>query len=366
MSELSLLAVSLLTQTQIPALVPDAPPIPSSDSPPISHLTNRCATGLSLQPTSAPCPPAVPEFSLGRSLKLLSSLDKAPLDQALDRSTASTSEFLKAIAPAPQWLNAWSQTLATNTPPPTETISLPRPSSGSQMYAQRMAALQHGRTYTRLPVDSYYETWQTASYQPTYEEWKQLLAREAQSMARGQGNNRLTVMVGDSLSLWYPNDRLSSDRFWLNQGISGDTSQGVLSRLSYFSDTHPDLIHVMVGINDLRRGVEDQVLLGNLRQIMQQLRQQHPNAEIIVHSILPTRLPALPSDRIQSLNASIEAIAHQEQVSYFDLQAYFVDETGLLARDLTTDGIHLSNQGYAVWQLALRQFHLAYAGSRIG
>jgi lysophospholipase L1-like esterase len=227
------------------------------------------------------------------------------------------------------------------------------------MYEQRWAALMAGRTYTRLPVDSFQAQWQAATYQPTYEEWKYLLAQEAQSMARGQGSNRLTVLVGDSISLWFPTDQLSSDRFWLNQGISGDTSAGVLSRLSAFADTQPDTVHVMVGINDLRRGLDDREILGNIRQIMQQLRQQHPNAEIVVHSILPTRLPALPSDRIQSLNQDIAAIAQQEQVGYLDLQTVFTDETGVLQRELTTDGIHLSAQGYAVWRSVLQQLNLA-------
>jgi lysophospholipase L1-like esterase len=234
-----------------------------------------------------------------------------------------------------------------------------RPTSGSQLYAQRWAALRAGKTYTRLPADSFQDLWQSATDHPHYEDWLHLLAQEAAAMARGQGQNRLTVILGDSLSQWFPNDHLPSDRFWLNQGISGDTSAGVLRRLALLDGTRPDVIHLMVGINDLRGGATDAELLANLQQIMQNLQQRHPTAQIYVHSLLPTRLPAIPNSRITNLNQAIAQIAQQEAVAYLDLQANFADEEGNLRRDLTTDGLHLSPQGYALWHSALRWLQLA-------
>lgn len=235
----------------------------------------------------------------------------------------------------------------------------PRPATGSQLYQQRWAALRAGQTYTRLPVNSFRSSWINAVQQPTHQQWVDLLAHEARAMARGQGTNRLTVMVGDSLSLWFPTDRLPRSRFWLNQSISGDTTAGLLGRLHLFTQTRPDTVHVMVGINDLRRGASNQMVLNNLRQIMRRLRYDHPHAQIFVHSILPTRLSAIPSDRIQSINAQLGAIANQESVSYLDLYAYFSDDQGELRPELTTDGLHLNAYGYALWQTALRQFSLA-------
>ncbi|WP_225913983.1 GDSL-type esterase/lipase family protein [Leptolyngbya ohadii] len=228
-----------------------------------------------------------------------------------------------------------------------------RPSSGSQLYQQRRAALQAGRLYPRIPINSFQSAWQNATRQPTYEDWVRLLRQEAQVMARSQGRNRLTVLLGDSLLLWFPVDRLPTDRFWLNQGISGDTTAGILRRLPAFDRARPDRIYVMAGINDLRRGSSDRAVLSNLRQIVQRLRRTHPQAAIVVYSILPTRLPALPSDRIQRLNASLAAMSRQEGANFYDLQAQFSGTDGTLRRELTTDGLHLSRQGYEVWQMAM-------------
>jgi lysophospholipase L1-like esterase len=224
-----------------------------------------------------------------------------------------------------------------------------RPISGGQLYQQRLAALAAGKTYTRLPPDSFHEQWLNANEQPTYNQWIDLLEQEANAMAKGQGNARLTVLLGDSLSLWFPSELMTPDRFWLNQGISGDTTVGILRRMNTLDNTRPDTIHVMAGINDLRRGATDAEVTNNLRLIMRQLKQTHPQAKIIVHSILPTRLAALPSDRIRRLNYAISVATQEEGVFFLNLQPDFVDEAGILRRDLTTDGLHLNDRGYRTW-----------------
>lgn len=233
-------------------------------------------------------------------------------------------------------------------PPPTL-----RPQSGAQLYAQRQAALQAGTLFTRVQPDSFQAGWQNAVQQPTYEQWQQLLRQEASAIAAGQGRNRLTVVVGDSLSLWLPPEMLSRDRFWLNQAISGDTTSGILQRLSNFADARPDTVHVMAGINDLKSGASDAEILANMHQIMTRLRQQHPQARIVIHSILPTRWENIPSSRTRHLNRQIAYLAAYHRLSYLDLQPQFSNARGTLRKEFTTDGLHLNRLGYQAWQPAL-------------
>lgn len=231
----------------------------------------------------------------------------------------------------------------------------PVPFSGSQLYQQRLAALKAGKLYTRLRPGSFYDRWGRATAQPTHQQWQKLLAREAGAIAKGQGNNRLNILVGDSLSLWFPSEYLPGGKFWLNQGISGENSGQVLKRLGAFQQTRPDTIYVMAGINDLRQGKSDRAILNNIRAIARRLRQTHPQAEVVVQSILPTRAPNLSNDRIRNLNRQIILIAQQEGASYLNLHALFADESGHMRSELTTDGLHLNRQGYAVWQSAIQQ-----------
>ncbi|NER27562.1 MAG: acylhydrolase [Symploca sp. SIO1C4] len=235
------------------------------------------------------------------------------------------------------------------------------PASGSQLYYQRLAALKAGKIYTRLPADSFQSFWlrggssQTQTLaKPTYRQWQRLLEEEAQAVSFGQGSNRLAILVGDSLSLWFPSEKLPGNQFWLNQAISGENSGQVLNRLSAFSQTRPDTIYVMAGTNDLRQGKSDRLILDNMRQIVQRLRQNHPQSQVIVQSILPTRLKAIPNQRIRNLNQQIALIAQQEGAGYLNLNSWFVDKQDQMQRNLTTDGVHLNRLGYEVWQEALQ------------
>lgn len=199
-----------------------------------------------------------------------------------------------------------------------------------------------------------------------YDQWVELLANEARFVAQ-QRPERLTVLLGDSISQWFPPDQLLPNRTWLNQGISGDTTAGVLRRLNLLDDTRPQTIFLMIGINDLLRGTDDKTLLHNYREIVRYLRQNHPQTQLIVQSILPhadanatwegrDRLRNVSNQRIQSLNQKLEAIATEQGAYYLNLYPLFADSNSNLRLDLTTDGLHLNPRGYLVWRTALEMY----------
>ncbi|TAE96391.1 MAG: GDSL family lipase [Oscillatoriales cyanobacterium] len=190
----------------------------------------------------------------------------------------------------------------------------------------------------------------------SYQQWVTQLGREAEAAAANRPP-KLSVLAGDSLSMWFPTKLLPPDRIWLNQGISGETSVGLLKRLQLFDRTLPDTVFVMIGINDLLRGASDEGILNNQRQIIRDLRWAHPKAQVVVQSILPhsgeqstwenrDRLLAIPNSRIRAINRRLKEIANSENVSYLDLQPLFADADGNLPTELSTDGLHLNDRGY--------------------
>lgn len=200
--------------------------------------------------------------------------------------------------------------------------------------------------------------------QLNYQQWVDILNKEAKVAAQ-KPPQHLTILAGDSLSLWFPSELLPEDRSWLNQAISGETSEGLLKRLDLFDRTQPKEIFVMIGINDLIRGVSDEAILENQRQIMNYLRRVHPKAQIFVQSILPhggeestwegrEQLLAIANDRIYHLNQQLQTIATKQGIKYIDLYSLFSNQQGNLRREFTTDGLHLSPQGYMVWRTALQ------------
>ncbi len=202
--------------------------------------------------------------------------------------------------------------------------------------------------------------------QLNYQQWLGILDREAKVVVQKRPQN-LTILAGDSLSLWFPGELLPANKHWLNQGVSGESSAGLLKRLKLFDKTQPKTIFVMIGINDLIRGVKEKTILENQRQIMGYLRKTHPQAKIVIQSILPhggkdatwegkEKLLRLPNSRIRKLNQQLQAIATKERVKYLDLYSLFANKQGNLRLELTTDGLHLSSQGYLVWGSALQLY----------
>ncbi|WP_224410835.1 SGNH/GDSL hydrolase family protein [Oscillatoria salina] len=200
-------------------------------------------------------------------------------------------------------------------------------------------------------------------HQLNYQQWVALLATEAEVAAKNQPEN-LHILLGDSISLWFPPELLPENKTWLNQGISGETSLGLLRRLELIDKTEPEFIFVMIGINDLLKGIPDHTVVANQRLIVRYLQRVHPEAKIIIQSVLPhsaekatwegkDRLLEIPNDRIQKINHRLEAIAREQNIIYLDLYSLFADTQGNLRTELSTDGLHLNHEGYKLWRTAL-------------
>lgn len=196
-----------------------------------------------------------------------------------------------------------------------------------------------------------------------YQQWVELLKQDAAAMVRRKPEH-LTVLLGDSLSLWFPGELMPGRRVWINQSISGEKTQGLLNRLDLLEDNEVEAVFLMIGINDLIWGKTDEEIISNYKEIVRRLKANHPNTQIVVQSVLPhggeqstwesrDKLMALPSDRIVAMNNTLKEIAANNDAYYLDLYPIFVTGDGHLRNDLTTDGLHLNRQGYLVWRSAI-------------
>ena len=291
MSDLCVLAASLLVQGKTPGWQLEAPPRPfwMALLQPRSAIDQVCESPVSV---AAPVSLHRPEFS------------RTEFSRSV-RAVAATS-----VAQA-----------------------VPRPVSAAQLYRQRVAALQSGQLYTRLSADSFQPLWSRATRQPQRADWLKLLRHEAKAVATGQGKAKLSVLLGDAQAQWFPVEQLSRDRFWLNQGIAGDKTANLLQRLTAFDQTRPDAIYVMTGMHDLQQGAADGEILTDIQQLIRQLRARHPAAQIYIHAILPTRL-ATSAPRIALLNSRILQLAQQAGVRFIPIQPALTDAEGKLQAQL--------------------------------
>jgi lysophospholipase L1-like esterase len=115
-------------------------------------------------------------------------------------------------------------------------------------------------------------------------------------------------------------------------------------------------------------GGKDDDLAYNVRSMINYLQERHPDAKIVVQSILPhggesaswegrDKLKYIPPSRIKAVNEDLELIAAELDAYYLDLFDLFANGEGFMRPDLTTDGLHLNEDGYMVWRTAIALFN---------
>ena len=162
------------------------------------------------------------------------------------------------------------------------------------------------------------------------------------------------AMIGDSITqggLW---NEFILDFQVANRGVGGDMSAGILRRMDSILSTNPEIAFLMVGINDLKQGLKPKAVYRNIRQIVDELRENH--IRVILQSTLGCTLPKCDfslNQKVRQLNIMLLDFAKRDGVEYLDLNATMSREDGLIP-DYTFDGIHLNGKGYKAWVKAMR------------
>ncbi|MBO5187045.1 MAG: serine acetyltransferase [Prevotella sp.] len=174
-----------------------------------------------------------------------------------------------------------------------------------------------------------------------------------------------TVMLGNSLTE-YGGDwgrRLHADNV-VNRGIAGDDATGIAHRLCQILPGKPRKIFLMVGINDLSHGLTAAQTASLACRLIDRIRRDAPDTELYVQSVLPInestgrwKRLAGRTDDVPEINRLLSRHCSQAGITYIDLYSKFVRRgTNVLRRELTSDGLHLSPQGYKLWAFELRKY----------
>jgi lysophospholipase L1-like esterase len=138
----------------------------------------------------------------------------------------------------------------------------------------------------------------------------------------------------------------------VNLGVSGDTTEQVLERLHDVCEAKPSTIVVMVGTNDLawRRSVES--IVRNMESVLWRLRNELPDARILVQSVLPRDREL--ADRVREINIHVRQFSPTVKAEWVDLWPVFAEEDGEIRSEFSDDRLHLNEAGYAAWADELR------------
>jgi lysophospholipase L1-like esterase len=191
-------------------------------------------------------------------------------------------------------------------------------------------------------------------------DWFQKLWRERRSVwaadrARDQG---AVVFLGDSITQqWdglvaaFPGVKIA------NRGISGDTSRGVLIRLQ--DDVlalNPTAVVLLIGTNDLEEGATPDIIAGNVKLILADLKRHNPRMPVVLCEVFPSAaMMKRPADQIKAINTLYMAsVKGDSQVIPLDTWRLFADASGDAPASEFPDLLHPNALGYAKWAAALR------------
>jgi acyl-CoA thioesterase I len=143
-----------------------------------------------------------------------------------------------------------------------------------------------------------------------------------------------------------------------NLGVNGYTSADlILEELPALDDLEPDFVTVLIGVNDVVRGVPFETYETNVARILDALLAQLPPDRIVTVAIPDYTVtpaggdygdPTVQSERIVANNAVMQRLAEGRGLAYveiFDLSARAAADRSLVA----SDGLHPSGAQYGLW-----------------
>lgn len=170
-------------------------------------------------------------------------------------------------------------------------------------------------------------------------------------------NYQETLFIGNSITDGGEWGELFKDNNIKNRGISGDITTGLLYRLKDITSRKPKQVFIMIGINDLARGIRSSTISENIIKMVKQLKKETPDTKIFVQSILPVngnfgRFNGHTSkgQQIVEVNGILKRLEKDQGYTYVDLYTHFCNASQQLDSRYTNDGLHLKGEGYLLWK----------------
>lgn len=190
-------------------------------------------------------------------------------------------------------------------------------------------------------------------------DWGNLSKYKKQNQILGDQLSDYVVFMGDSITEQW--SRFDAEFFtknkYINRGISGQTTAQMLLR--YRQDVialEPQAVVLLAGTNDIA-GNTGPVSVDEIFETiksMVELAQVHA-IQVVLCSVLPVdkypwSVVRDPVQKIRTLNGLIKGYAQDNRIAYVDYYTVMKNKNCGLKKEYTTDGVHVTHQGYQVMQ----------------
>ena len=176
-----------------------------------------------------------------------------------------------------------------------------------------------------------------------------------------QGNVDL-IFIGDSITQGWEGAGKEAwadaygKRNAVNLGIGGDRTQHVLWRLDNgnIDGIKPKLAVIMIGTNNSGSNTSEQIADG-ITAIVKKLRDKLPETKILILGIFPRGADDENAQRKvnAAANAIVAKLADGKMVEYLDIGPKFLDDKGVLSKEVMPDLLHLNPAAYKTWAASI-------------
>ncbi len=195
--------------------------------------------------------------------------------------------------------------------------------------------------------------------------WFERHARKIGEMSKGDID---LLMVGDSITHNFENEKLGADAVWkqyfeprkaINLGFGGDRTEHVLWRLDHLPKLKksPKGAVVLIGTNNICWGSDTPKQASEgVQAIARKLGELYPEMKILVLGVFPRRrkLDHPHRKEINELNSYLPALLKDiKNVTFLDIGPRFLDEKGYLSKEMMPDTTHPSKKGHEIWAKAI-------------
>jgi len=168
------------------------------------------------------------------------------------------------------------------------------------------------------------------------------------------------VFLGDSITdFWNQRSKgFFSNKTYVNRGISGQTAPQMLLRFRQdVINLKASVVVILAGTNDLG-GVNGPETISEIEGYLASMVElAHANSiKVVLCSILPVNdyvkprtASRRPADIIQ-INSWMKEFCGRTGCIYVDYYSHMLDGRGVLSKDLSLDGLHPNEAGYAIMQ----------------
>jgi len=183
-------------------------------------------------------------------------------------------------------------------------------------------------------------------------------------------DEKRVVFMGDSITDGWKLATYFPGKPYINRGISGQTTPQMLVR--FRPDVialRPQVVVILAGTNDLAGNTGPMTLEAIENNLTSMFELARANAiRVVIASVLPVsdygknregnpivQTTRRQPEKIKALNEWIKNYASQNGLVYLDYYSATVDEKGFLKAELSGDGLHPNDKGYAVMQPMVEQ-----------